>query len=65
VARKLLTQPRVARDIIARRFGEHKEVRNDMTDSFIRNGMTQAEIADESLFQLYATHLPFYFTSLT
>jgi hypothetical protein len=62
---RLLTQPRVAIDTIAHRFGKDKEVYNDMTDSFIRNGLTQAEIADESLLQLYATHLPFYFASLT
>lgn len=44
----------VARDHIARRFGPEKETKHDITQSFIRHGLTQAEIGDESLLQILA-----------
>jgi len=46
----------VAREVIAERFkpGAEKVTRNDMTQSFIEHGLTQAEIADESLLQILA-----------
>ena len=44
---------RVAREIIARRFSDEKQDRHDMVISFKKHGMTQDEIADESLFQLW------------
>lgn len=44
----------IARDLISRRFGDNKEVRQDMTGSFIAHGMSQAEIADESMLQVLA-----------
>lgn len=44
----------VTRDIIARRFGENKETKADMTQSFIKHGLTQAEIGDENLLQILA-----------
>ena len=44
----------VTRDIIARRFGPGKEIKHDMTQSFINHGLTQAEIGDEALLQILA-----------
>ena len=43
---------RVAREIIARRFTDEKIDRHDMVVSFKEHGLSQDEIADESLFQL-------------
>src|SRR5689334_17800376 len=42
------------RDVIARRFGLEKETKRDMTQSFIKHGLSQAEIGDESLLQILA-----------
>ncbi|RVX68754.1 hypothetical protein B0A52_07640 [Exophiala mesophila] len=44
----------VTRDIIARRFGPEKETKQDITQSFIKHGLTEAEIGDESLLQILA-----------
>lgn len=44
----------VTAEIISRRFGDKKEVRQDMTQSFTAHGLTQGEIADESLLQILA-----------
>ena len=44
----------VTRDIIDRRFGPEKEVKHDITQSFIKHGLTQGEICDESLLQILA-----------
>lgn len=46
----------VAREAITERFqpGTQKKTRNDMIQSFIEHGLTQAEIADESLLQILA-----------
>lgn len=46
----------VAHEMIADRFkpGDEKVKRNDMTQSFIEHGLSQAEIADESLLQILA-----------
>jgi cytochrome P450 len=44
----------VTAEIISRRFGDKKEVRQDMTQSFLAHGLTQGEIADESLLQIVA-----------
>lgn len=44
----------VTRDLISRRFGPEKETKTDMTQSFIKHGLTQAEIGDESLLQILA-----------
>ncbi|KAK5319343.1 hypothetical protein LTR70_004962 [Exophiala xenobiotica] len=46
----------IAREVIAERFkpGAEKVTRNDMTQSFIEHGLTQAENADESLLQILA-----------
>jgi hypothetical protein len=46
---------RVAREIISKRFGEGAEVRQDMIGSFIKNGLSLQECADESLIQMYAS----------
>jgi cytochrome P450 len=42
------------RDIIRRRFGPDKETKADMTQSFIKHGLSEAEIGDESLLQILA-----------
>jgi cytochrome P450 len=39
---------------ISRRFGPTKETKADMTQSFIKHGLSQAEIGDESLLQILA-----------
>lgn len=44
----------VTRELIARRFGEDKELKQDMTQSFIKHGLSQEEIQDESLLQVLA-----------
>lgn len=44
----------VTAEIISRRFGEKKEVRQDMTQSFLAHSLTQEEIAAESLLQIIA-----------
>lgn len=44
----------VTRDMVFRRFGEEKEVRQDMVQSFLNHGLTQVEIANETLFQMIA-----------
>ena len=44
----------VTRDLISRRFGPEKETKTDMTQSFIKHGLSQAEIGDESLLQILA-----------
>lgn len=46
----------VAREIIAERFkpGAERKTRKDMIQSFIDHGMTDTEIADETLFQIVA-----------
>ncbi|KAF7931596.1 uncharacterized protein EAE98_004332 [Botrytis deweyae] len=44
----------VAKDIIAKRFGESKEVQNDMLGSFIAHGLTQEEANSETLLQVIA-----------
>jgi cytochrome P450 len=44
----------VTAELVSRRFGDKKEVRQDMTQSFISHGLTQGEIADESLLQILA-----------
>ena len=44
----------VTREIIGRRFGPDKETKTDMTQSFIKHGLSQAEIGDESLLQILA-----------
>ncbi|KKY16998.1 putative cytochrome p450 [Phaeomoniella chlamydospora] len=44
----------VSRDLIAHRFGPKKITREDMTQSFVRHGLTEGEIADESLLQILA-----------
>ena len=48
----LTSELRVARNIIARRFSSEKYDRHDMVISFKNHGLTQDEIADESLSQL-------------
>lgn len=45
--------------MIARRFGTDKEVRQDMTGSFIEHGLNQAEVVDETMLQLYAKKSPY------
>jgi cytochrome P450 len=44
----------VTSDIIARRFGDEKEVKNDITQSFIAHGLDEGQICDESLLQILA-----------
>ncbi|TGO42578.1 hypothetical protein BHYA_0007g00800 [Botrytis hyacinthi] len=44
----------VAKDIVAKRFGESKEVQNDMLGSFIAHGLTQEEANSETLLQVIA-----------
>ncbi|EXJ75068.1 uncharacterized protein A1O5_01764 [Cladophialophora psammophila CBS 110553] len=44
----------VVGQIVGQRFGENKVVREDMIQSFIKNGLTQGEIADEGMLQLFA-----------
>ncbi|KAJ9614034.1 hypothetical protein H2200_002170 [Cladophialophora chaetospira] len=44
----------VTRDLISRRFGPEKETKTDMTQSFIKHGLSQGEIGDESLLQILA-----------
>ncbi len=38
--------------MIARRFADNKDTRNDMTGSFMAQGLSQADIADESMLQM-------------
>jgi hypothetical protein len=47
-----MPENRVAKEIISKRFGEGAEVRQDMIGSFIKNGLTLQECADESLIQM-------------
>ncbi|TGO18029.1 hypothetical protein BTUL_0013g00530 [Botrytis tulipae] len=47
-----LRSNRVAKGIVAKRFGESKEVQNDMLGSFIAHGLTQEEANSETLLQL-------------
>ncbi|KAM0318362.1 hypothetical protein ACHAO8_001753 [Botrytis cinerea] len=42
----------VAKDIVAKRFGESKEVQNDMLGSFVAHGLTQEEANSEALLQV-------------
>lgn len=44
----------VTAEIISRRFGDKKEIRQDMTQSFLAHGLTQGEIVDETLLQIIA-----------
>ncbi|TGO46521.1 hypothetical protein BCON_0320g00090 [Botryotinia convoluta] len=44
----------VAKDIVTKRFGESKEVQNDMLGSFIAHGLTQEEANPETLLQVIA-----------
>jgi hypothetical protein len=44
---------RVAKQIVARRFGPEKEVKQDMIGSFIRHGLTQREAEIELVLQMY------------
>lgn len=44
----------VVRERISQRFGPEKVVREDMTQSFIRHGLSQGEIEDDSLLQILA-----------
>jgi cytochrome P450 len=44
----------VTRDIIAGRFGPKQETKSDITQSFVRHGLTEGEIMDESLLQILA-----------
>ena len=44
----------VLREKISQRFGPEKVVREDMTQSFVRHGLSQGEIEDNSLLQVLA-----------
>ena len=44
----------VLREKISQRFGAEKVVREDMTQSFVRHGLSQGEIEDNSLLQILA-----------
>jgi cytochrome P450 len=50
----LLTQIRIARGVVAQRFGPGAKVRDDMLGSFIRHGLTAEEARSEIVVQLYA-----------
>jgi len=45
---------RVAKRLVARRFGPEKETRQDMLGSFIHHGLTQREAEIEAVLQMYA-----------
>ena len=44
---------RVAKRVVAERYGPDKKVRGDMLGSFVRHGLTQREAESESLLQMY------------
>ncbi|KAL9581929.1 MAG: hypothetical protein Q9212_003604 [Teloschistes hypoglaucus] len=44
----------IAKEVIAERFGADKIVKHDMIDSFIVNGLTQAECESETMLQVIA-----------
>ncbi|KAJ9144220.1 Cytochrome p450 [Pleurostoma richardsiae] len=45
---------KVARDIVAKRFGPDAKEQRDMLGAFVRNGLTQRECETEALFQMIA-----------
>jgi hypothetical protein len=50
---------RLARKIVAKRFGPNKIVQKDMLGSFIKNGLSQEEAQVEILTQMSVHTLPF------
>lgn len=48
---------RIAKDIVAERFGPQKDTRRDMLGSFIRHGLTQWEGESEILVQMFVLKL--------
>jgi hypothetical protein len=50
----LLTQIRIARGVVAQRFGPGAKAGDDMLGSFIRHGLTAEEARSEIVVQLYA-----------
>jgi cytochrome P450 len=45
---------RIARELVAKRFGPNKLVKKDMLGSFINHGLSQTEAESESLLQIFA-----------
>lgn len=43
----------VAKEAAAERFGPDAKIRNDMLGSFVRNGLTQPQLASEALLQMF------------
>jgi hypothetical protein len=44
---------RVAKRVVAERYGLDRKVQGDMLGSFVRDGLTQEEAETESLLQMY------------
>jgi hypothetical protein len=44
---------RIAKDVVAERFGPNRKTRRDMIGSFIRHGLTQREAEAEAVLQLF------------
>ena len=45
---------RIAKNVVGKRFGPDKIVRQDMLGSFIAHGLTQQEAESETVLQVYA-----------
>jgi hypothetical protein len=50
--REAVNITRVAKEVVAERFGPNKKVQRDMLGSFIAHGLTQEEAGSESLLQM-------------
>jgi len=44
---------RVAKRVVAERYGSDRKVNGDMLGSFVRHGLTQEEAETETLLQMY------------
>lgn len=51
--RKALIEVRVAKDLVAERYGESRKIQNDMLGSFVAHGLTEEEARSESLLQVF------------
>lgn len=49
----LFLRRRIAKQVVAERFGPDKKVQKDMLGSFIAHGLTQTEAESETLVQMY------------